>query len=85
MFTVFRRVSGTGVGRLCQIPNIVLNTLWIENVSRSKVMSEQIEVDVSFGTSFDDIQLLKNELLNFVTDKENSRDFQPNMKANLSA
>lgn len=77
MFTVFRHVQGNGVGRLSQIPNILLNTLWIENVSRSKAMTEQLSIDIAFETSFDDLQTLKNELVGFVTDKDNSRDYQP--------
>jgi small-conductance mechanosensitive channel len=77
LYTVFRHVQGTGVGRLCQIPNIVLNTLWVENVSRSKAMTEQLAIDVAFGTSFDDLNILKNEMVTFVTDSNNSRDFQP--------
>lgn len=79
LFTVFRRVSGVNVGRVVQIPNIVLNTLWIENVSRSKAMKEQLSLMISFDTTFEDIQTLKSELLTFVTDKENSRDFQPDL------
>lgn len=77
LYTVFRHVQGAGVGTLCQIPNIVLNGLWIENVSRSKAMTEQLTIDIAFETSFDDLQILKNELITFVTDKDNSRDFQP--------
>ncbi|WPH01877.1 putative mscs family protein c2c4.17c [Acrodontium crateriforme] len=80
LFSVFRRVTGTGVGRLTQVPNIVLNTLWIENVTRSKAMTEQLKIDVSFDTSFEDIQILKNELQKFVIDKDNSRDFQPEVE-----
>lgn len=83
LFTVFRRVTGTGVGRLVQTPNIVLNTLFIENVSRSKTMTEQVHIFVSFDTSFEDIQILKNELHKFVTDKDNSRDFQPNFEVEV--
>ena len=83
LFTVFRHVEGTQVGRLSQIPNIVLNSLWISNVSRSKAMTEQISIDISFDTSFDDLQILKNELLNFVTDKENGRDYQPTVDVDV--
>jgi len=83
LFTVFRRVSGANVNRLVQIPNIVLNTLWIENISRSKAMTEQITVNVSFDTTFEDIQLLRNELLTFVNDKDNSRDFQPDLNVDI--
>ncbi|TKA58227.1 hypothetical protein B0A49_10996, partial [Cryomyces minteri] len=73
LFTVFKRVTN---GRTVQTPNIVLNTLWIENVSRSKVMKEQLSIFVNFDTSFEDVQALKAEMQNFVIDKENSRDFQ---------
>lgn len=83
LFTVFRRVTGKGIGKLVQVPNIVLNTLYIENVSRSKAMSEQLEIDIFFGTSFEDIQILKNELQNFVIDKDNSRDFQPQIEVQV--
>ncbi|KAF2157298.1 hypothetical protein K461DRAFT_309435 [Myriangium duriaei CBS 260.36] len=83
LFTVFRRVSGANVGRLVQIPNIVLNTLWIENVSRSKAMKEQLSLMIHFDTTFEDVQLLKNELLTFVQDKENSRDFQPDLEVQI--
>ncbi|GAB7339155.1 hypothetical protein MBLNU457_5820t1 [Dothideomycetes sp. NU457] len=83
LFTVFRRVTGSNVNRLVQIPNIVLNTLWIENISRSKAMTEQISVYVAFDTSFEDIQLLRNELLTFVNDKDNSRDFQPDLNVDV--
>lgn len=83
LFTVFRRVTGTEVGKCVQIPNNVLNTLWIENVSRSKLMKEQLTLDVSFDTTFEDIQLLKSELLSFVNDKDNSRDFLPEIDVDV--
>lgn len=77
LFTVFRRASGLNTGQLCQYPNIILNSYALENVSRSKSMTEQITLDVSFDTSFEDIQILKTQIHNFVTDKDNSRDFLP--------
>jgi small-conductance mechanosensitive channel len=83
LFTVFRHVQGTGVGRICQIPNIVLNGLWVENISRSKAMTEQLTIDIAFETSFDDLQILKNELLTFVTSPENSRDYQPTVDVDV--
>jgi Mechanosensitive ion channel len=76
LFTVFKRVT---TGKNTQIPNIVLNALWIDNITRSKAMREQLSVFVSFDTSFDDIQALKGELHKFVTDKDNSRDYQPDL------
>lgn len=77
LFTVFKRVA---TGRMVQIPNIVLNGLWIENVSRSKAMREQISMFVNFDTSFEDIKALKSEMQTFVLDKENNRDFQPEIE-----
>ncbi|KAI9820233.1 MAG: hypothetical protein M1827_005855 [Pycnora praestabilis] len=76
LFTVFKRVNNY---KMVQIPNIVLNTVWIENISRSKAMREQVLIYIDIGTSLEDIQTLKNEMQGFVTDKENSRDFQPDM------
>jgi small-conductance mechanosensitive channel len=83
LFTVFRRVTGPKTGQLNQYPNIVLNTLALENVSRSKAMTEQITLDVQWNTTFDDIQILKNELKKFVADKDNSRDFQPDLEVEV--
>lgn len=77
LFTVFRRSSGLKTGQLCQFPNVMLNSLALDNVSRSKSMTEQITLDVSFDTSFDDIQILKSQIHNFVSDKDNNRDFLP--------
>lgn len=79
LFSVFRRANGAKVGGLVQIPNISLNTLFIENLSRSHAMMEEYSVFVSFDTSFEDIQILRDELNKFVMDKDNSRDFQPDM------
>ena len=39
-------------------------------------MREQLLVNVSFDTSLQDIDALREEMQNFVLDKENSRDFQ---------
>ncbi|KAL6881450.1 mechanosensitive ion channel [Trichoderma novae-zelandiae] len=74
LYTVFTRTDRMQVS---QVPNIVLNNLWIENITRSKAMSETITFDVSFDTSFEDIELLRVEMEKFVRSPENSRDFQP--------
>ncbi|EME41529.1 Mechanosensitive ion channel-like protein [Dothistroma septosporum NZE10] len=83
LFTVFRRATGPKTGQLCQYPNIVLNSLSLDNVSRSKAQTEQIILDVSFDTSFDDVQILKNELNKFVKAPENNRDFQPDFEVEI--
>ncbi|KAF7548557.1 hypothetical protein G7046_g8634 [Stylonectria norvegica] len=80
LYTVLTRIDKMQV---VQIPNIQLNNVWIENVSRSKAMVETIEVNVSFDTSFEDIELLRLELENFVREGDNSRDFQPNITVDV--
>ncbi|OTB04602.1 hypothetical protein M426DRAFT_58338 [Hypoxylon sp. CI-4A] len=76
LYTVFNRIDKMQV---VQVPNIVLNNYWIENVSRSKAMKEVIDINVSFDTSFEDIELLRLEMEKFVRSPDNSRDFQPDI------
>jgi len=78
LYTVFRRVDN---GKTSQVPNNVLNTQWIENVSRSKQMSETIKLAVDFGTTFEDIQALKEEMAGFVQD--NNRDYRPDFSIDV--
>lgn len=80
LFTVFKNVTNH---KQTQVPNIVLNTLWIQNVSRSEAMRERLSIFVSFDTSLEDVQLLRNEMQAFVADKENCRDFQPEVDIEL--
>ncbi|EFR05122.1 Mechanosensitive ion channel [Nannizzia gypsea CBS 118893] len=76
LFTVFRNIQHH---KSIQVPNIVLNTQWIHNVTRSKAMREQLTLTCDFGTSFGDIQLLKREMQAFVRAKDNARDFGPDV------
>jgi hypothetical protein len=62
-----------------QVPNIVLNTMWIDNVSRSRAMKEQLEVFISFDTSIEDVELLRKEMESFVRHADNNRDFHPDI------
>lgn len=80
LYTVFKRVNS---GRSVQIPNNVLNTLWVENITRSKAMREQLSIFVDFNTTFEDVQLLRQEMVNFVRAKDNQRDFQPNVEVEV--
>ena len=81
LYTVFKHIN---THKLTQVPNIVLNTMWIQNVSRSEAMREQLLIYVDFGTTLEDVQLLRNEMQAFVTDKENSRDFQPDINVEIT-
>ena len=76
LFTVFRKVKDH---KNTQVPNIVLNSNWIDNITRSKAMREQVLLYINFDTTLEDIQLLKDEMSAFVLDKDNNRDFQPDV------
>jgi len=80
MYSVFRRVDSD---KTVQIPHAIANTLWIENVSRSKQMKERMSINVSAATTFEDVLALRSELSSFVTKPENKRDFQPEVDIEL--
>ncbi|KAG4431774.1 hypothetical protein IFR05_012750 [Cadophora sp. M221] len=73
LYTVFRRVDSQ---RKVQIPNIVNNGNWIENISRSEAMSEHFSLSISAGTTFDEIEGLTDELKEFILADENRRDYK---------
>ena len=76
LFSVFRKISSN---QLVQVPHVLLNTLWINNITRSKAMREQLSVYIDFDTTFEDIQLLRSEMTKFVLDPAHSRDFFPDI------
>ncbi|CAG8289273.1 unnamed protein product [Penicillium salamii] len=80
LFTVFRNVTDH---RVTQVPNNILNSLWVDNFTRANAMHEQLTVPVAFDTSFAEVQMLRQEMENFVRDKENYRDFQPDVDIEL--
>ena len=47
-------------------------------------MREQLSMYIHFDTTFEDLQLLKNEMQAFVLDKENCRDFQPDIDVEVT-
>ncbi|KAJ4305188.1 hypothetical protein N0V90_000719 [Kalmusia sp. IMI 367209] len=80
LYTVFKRINN---GKIVQTPNIVLNNLWVENITRSKAMREQVSIFCAFDTSFEDISALKQEMATFVRDSQNSRDFHPDIEVEV--
>jgi len=52
-----------------------LNTMFIQNVRRSPQMSETFTFDVDFGTTFEQLETLRDKMLNFV--QAERRDYQP--------
>ncbi|EFX05491.1 serine/threonine-protein kinase [Grosmannia clavigera kw1407] len=82
LYTVFVRIDKMQV---VQVPNIQLNNLWIENVTRSNAEREVIDVSVSYDTSFEDIELLRLEMEQFVRHPDNARDFQPDLSISVGS
>ncbi|KAJ5373264.1 Mechanosensitive ion channel MscS [Penicillium concentricum] len=80
LFTVFRNVTDA---RITQVPNNILNSLWVDNFTRAKAMHEQLIIPVAFDTTFAEVQLLRQEMENFVRDKDNCRDFQRDVDIEL--
>ncbi|CAI7646249.1 unnamed protein product [Penicillium pancosmium] len=76
LFSVLRSVTDH---RITQVPNNILNSLWVDNFTRANAMHEQLTVPVAFDTSFADVQFLREEMETFVRDKDNCRDFQPDI------
>lgn len=82
LYTVFVRIDRM---QIVQTPNIQLNNMWIENVSRSKAMKECVDVNISYDTTFDDVELLRMEMEKFVRHPDNSRDFQPDFSIGVGS
>ena len=47
-------------------------------------MREQLLIYIHFDTTLEDIQLLRNEMQAFVLDKDNCRDFQPDVEVEVT-
>jgi len=60
---------------LVQAPNSILNAQFIQNFRRSPQMSETFTFDVSYGTSFEDLEKLREKMLDFVVTER--RDYHP--------
>ncbi len=80
MYSVFRRVDSD---KTVQIPHNIANTLWVENISRSRSMKERLVLSVAATTSNEDILALRSELQKFVTADDNRRDFRPEFDIEL--
>ncbi|KAH8929994.1 hypothetical protein BT69DRAFT_1402661 [Atractiella rhizophila] len=75
--TVFRQTDG----KLVQIPHSVLNTKAVSNIRRSGPISETFVWNVEFGTSFEQIEKLREKMLEFLVAEK--RDFLPVMDISI--
>nr|GAT56367.1 serine/threonine protein kinase [Mycena chlorophos] len=58
-----------------QAPNSVLNSEFVQNIRRSPQLSEKFTFDVSYATTFHELEVLRAKMLQFVTSER--RDYQP--------
>ena len=62
-YTEFKKMQG----HVVQAPNSYLNTLFILNHRRSGALAEAVPIIIKFGTTLEQIENLRNMLLEFVT------------------
>ncbi|KAI4723356.1 hypothetical protein E4T48_00536 [Aureobasidium sp. EXF-10727] len=79
LYTEFKKMEG----HVVQAPNSYLNTLFILNQRRSGGLAEAVPVVIKFGTTLDQIETLRNRLLDFV--KQEKREYQGNILTELRA
>ncbi|TKA82595.1 hypothetical protein B0A55_01395 [Friedmanniomyces simplex] len=77
LYTEFKKMEG----HVVQAPNSYLNTLFILNQRRSGGLAEALSITVKFGTTIDQIDGLRQKLLDFV--KAEKREYQGNILTEL--
>ncbi|KAI9824262.1 MAG: hypothetical protein M1832_002069 [Thelocarpon impressellum] len=70
LYTEFKKMEG----QVVQAPNSYLNTLFILNMRRSGGLAEGVPVVIKFGTTLEQIDALRQRLLEFVL--EEKREYQ---------
>ncbi|KAH8732751.1 Mechanosensitive ion channel-domain-containing protein [Phaeosphaeriaceae sp. PMI808] len=78
-YTEFKKMQG----HIVQAPNSYLNTLFILNHRRSGALAEAIPIIIKFGTTLEQIDQLRQCLLDFVTAEK--REYQTNILTELRA
>ena len=77
LYTEFKKMEG----QIVQAPNSYLNTLFILNMRRSGGLAEAVPVVIRFGTTLDQIEGLRNTLLEFV--RAEKREYQDKVLTEL--
>lgn len=77
LYTEFKKMEG----HVVQAPNSYLNTLFILNQRRSGGLAEAVPICIKFGTTLDQIEGLRNKLLEFV--RAEKREYQGNILTEL--
>ena len=79
LYTEFKKMEG----HVVQAPNSYLNTLFILNQRRSGGLAEAIPITLRFGTTIEQIDALRQRLLEFV--RSEKREYQANILTELRA
>ena len=77
LYTEFKKMEG----HVVQAPNSYLNTLFILNMRRSGGLAEAVPMTFKYGTSLDQMEGLRNKLLEFV--RAEKREYQSNILTEL--
>ncbi|RMD41609.1 hypothetical protein DV735_g3521, partial [Chaetothyriales sp. CBS 134920] len=77
LYTEFKKMEG----QVVQAPNSYLNTLFILNMRRSGGLAEAVPIIIRFGTTIEQIEALRAQLLEFV--KSEKREYQGNILTEL--
>lgn len=78
LYTEFKKMEG----HVVQAPNSYLNTIFILNQRRSGGLAEAVPVTVKFGTTLEQIDSLRQRLLEFVGSE--NREYQKNILTELT-
>lgn len=78
LYTEFKKMEG----HVVQAPNSYLNTIFVLNQRRSGGLAEAVPVTVKFGTTLEQIDALRQRLLEFVTIE--NREYQQNILTELT-
>ncbi|KOS22616.1 putative MscS family protein [Escovopsis weberi] len=77
-YDVGDRIEITGVQMIVERISLLYTVFTrTDKMQIVQAMSESFQVDISYDTSFEDVELLRMEMENFVRSPENCRDFQP--------
>ncbi|KAI9891138.1 MAG: hypothetical protein M1814_002981 [Vezdaea aestivalis] len=82
LYTVFYRIDSN---KTVQVSNIVNNTTWIENVTRSKAMKERIPISIHPATTNEDLDELRRLLSEFVHHPDNRREYKSQIELDINA
>ncbi|RMZ91856.1 hypothetical protein DV736_g902, partial [Chaetothyriales sp. CBS 134916] len=77
LYTEFKKMEG----QVVQAPNSYLNTLFILNMRRSGGLAEAVPIIIRFGTTIEQIEAFRAQLLDFV--KSEKREYQGNILTEL--